>query len=213
MKRATAAFTAIEVLVVTAIIAVLAALLFPVLGAAKTRSLVSVDVAQMRQIYDSIVMYEADSDGMSPASLTSLQPYLHSTAVLASPVDPFRTHIAGFNDFPANPPCPEAPNNPRSSYRISYGYMYSAAVCYGLQEKYPTLRADPKWCLLTNWLYNDPYETQSITSDIDLLRWQKLEYRIRNDGSLSTWRFVSDASIGCSAFEQCFAPDGTNINQ
>jgi prepilin-type N-terminal cleavage/methylation domain-containing protein len=215
MRRA---FTLIEILTVIAIVAVLAAILFPVVGLAKRRAYLSQDVQQMRQVYDAIVMYESDCDGVSPPGLTTLLPYTKSKDIFSSPVDPYRNGAPGRSDFPANPPFTDPSlderfvDRQRSEYRVSYGYLFPVVRIFGQSERYSQLRADPKWCLLVNWFYNESMDTPLAGNDVDIIRWQKTLYRIRTDGSFSTWHRPPPASIGCGNVEDCFAPDGTDIN-
>lgn len=65
-KRVSRAFTLIELLVVIAIIAVLAALLFPVLAQAKTAAKQSVALGNMKQIATAASLYVADNDETNP---------------------------------------------------------------------------------------------------------------------------------------------------
>jgi len=64
MKKA---FTLIELLVVIAIIAILAAILFPVFAQAKLAAKKTNDLAQLKQLSLSSVMYSTDSDDMAMA--------------------------------------------------------------------------------------------------------------------------------------------------
>lgn len=61
-----AGFTLIEILVVLAIIAVLAALLLPVFSSAKASAKQSVCLTQLRQIGVATLMYTSDNDGAFP---------------------------------------------------------------------------------------------------------------------------------------------------
>lgn len=93
------AFTVIELLVVIAIIAILAALLFPVLTRGKEAALRSSALARMQQLGESVMMY-ADSydDYLPPASMRStvpsvvptiwteiVQPYIANKEVFIAP--------------------------------------------------------------------------------------------------------------------------------
>ena len=69
--RAAAGFTLMELLVVIAILAILAALLLPVLGAAKGRASRIACTGNLRQINLGIRMYSDDANDTSPASLTT----------------------------------------------------------------------------------------------------------------------------------------------
>src|SRR5688572_28614974 len=60
------AFTLVEVLVVTGIIAVLAGLLLPVLTAARHRAKGTACVSNLRQLHAALSMYAADFSGLLP---------------------------------------------------------------------------------------------------------------------------------------------------
>jgi len=63
------AFTLIELLTVIAIIAILAAILFPVFARAKEAAKKTTCISNLRQIGNGIVLYENDSDGVFPHAL------------------------------------------------------------------------------------------------------------------------------------------------
>lgn len=68
MEKSRTGFTLIELLVVIAIIAILAAILFPVLTAAKETARLSTCANNMRQLGTAFSMYVDDSNGRYPAS-------------------------------------------------------------------------------------------------------------------------------------------------
>jgi type II secretory pathway pseudopilin PulG len=83
------AFVLIELLVVVAVIAVLAYLLFPVLARAREAARQRTCTSNMRQIGMAFRMYMEDCDGMRPYPLYRLAPrYVTSPAVLVCPSDP-----------------------------------------------------------------------------------------------------------------------------
>jgi prepilin-type N-terminal cleavage/methylation domain-containing protein/prepilin-type processing-associated H-X9-DG protein len=66
MKRARGGFTLIELLVVIAIIAILAAILFPVLSRAKENGRISTCSSNLRQIHTGLTMYLGSYNGFMP---------------------------------------------------------------------------------------------------------------------------------------------------
>jgi len=65
-------FTLVEVLVVIAIIAVLCAILFPVMSAAREKSRQTVCASNIRQVGVALRMYADDCDGMLPPATTQI---------------------------------------------------------------------------------------------------------------------------------------------
>jgi prepilin-type N-terminal cleavage/methylation domain-containing protein len=89
-------FTIVELLVVIAIIAILAAILFPVFGAARERSRMVTCSSNCRQLYLAFRMYTQDWEKFPPPSDGSeglfsapqfLMPYVRETAVFRCPSD------------------------------------------------------------------------------------------------------------------------------
>ena len=66
MKRG---FTLIELLVVIAIIAILAAILFPVFGAAREKARQAVCISNQRQITMAILMYSSENNETLPPAV------------------------------------------------------------------------------------------------------------------------------------------------
>ncbi|MEI7986639.1 MAG: type II secretion system protein [Armatimonadota bacterium] len=113
------AFTLLEVLVVTAIIAVVASLLFPVFVRAKRGSRAAVDVSHMHQVYLGLCLYEADYGDVMPNSLDIATSYFGSNEILKSEFDTRSERPAGGWTTTPFVPCPKA----RVPYLISFAYI------------------------------------------------------------------------------------------
>jgi len=100
MPRTTKAFTLIELLVVIAVIAILAAILFPVFAQAKEAAKKTVCISNLRQLTTATVMYSSDYDGGYPFawnlerpsrtvffSHDLVEPYRKNAGVLGCPSD------------------------------------------------------------------------------------------------------------------------------
>ncbi|MFO7946113.1 MAG: prepilin-type N-terminal cleavage/methylation domain-containing protein [Armatimonadota bacterium] len=125
MKIAGDGFTLIEVLVVIAIIAVLAAILFPVFSRARASARKAACVSNTRQLLDAAVMYATDYDrtlvparaGGAPDSLgytwcVLLQEYMKDDGILKCPSDPEPQTATRSTDMP-------------HSYGINYSFTFN----------------------------------------------------------------------------------------
>jgi prepilin-type N-terminal cleavage/methylation domain-containing protein/prepilin-type processing-associated H-X9-DG protein len=111
-------FTLIELLVVIAVIAILAAILFPVFAQARERARMTTCVSNMRQIGSALIMYAQDYDETFPyirfhcpgagtalkgsrcyVWKSAIRPYLKSLDVLACPSNRFGRTIPGVPGF------------------------------------------------------------------------------------------------------------------
>lgn len=94
MKRLSSGFTLIELLVVVAIIAILAAILFPVFGQAREKARQTDCLSNYRQIGQAIQMYASDYDSKTPPDggsfsgiIVDCQPYTKNAAIFVCPDD------------------------------------------------------------------------------------------------------------------------------
>jgi prepilin-type N-terminal cleavage/methylation domain-containing protein len=83
------AFTVLEMLVVLAVIVALAALLLPVLTAARKRSLTVPCASHLHQLHLAWEMYREDYEGTYPAIITQIFPYVRNRKVFTCPLDHF----------------------------------------------------------------------------------------------------------------------------
>lgn len=196
-------FALVELIVAIGIIAVLAALLFPILGQAKNRSFLTRDISQMRQIYVALDLYDNDYDDQLPDSLLYVAPYAKSTEVFASPIDPFRDGIPGIRDFPANMDDDDG-THLRSPFRISYAYLVPMARSIGLDKEWiEARRRDPGYGLLALSMYNQTAGLDKLPCQVDYFRNQNVEHRISMDGSYHEAHVVGPASWSCGV-DYCF---------
>lgn len=112
-------FTLVEMLVVIGIIAVLAAILFPVLASATRSARKTHCVSNLRQLYMAQKMYSDDYDRtLCPARAGTvtwcniLQPQMKSTQIIVCPEDHTPQKVPGTDDLP-------------HSYGVNYSLTYN----------------------------------------------------------------------------------------
>lgn len=133
------AFTLIELLVVIGIIAILAALLFPVLAQARAAARKAHCLSNFKQLTAAALMYLPDYDDRFPLSAyrfqceqpeanetfqTLIQPYVRSERLLVCPADP--------NNGPdrANSPCGSGPPGDEAERRLWFAVKSDFGVNY-----------------------------------------------------------------------------------
>lgn len=92
MKSVRCAFTLVELLVVVAIIALLAAILFPVFGRARDNARAASCKSNMKQIYTAMRVYAQDFDGSYPSNASlgnSSFRYITDTMSLPALINPY----------------------------------------------------------------------------------------------------------------------------
>lgn len=153
-------FSLVEILVVTAIIAVLAAIMFSVMGSAKAKSYETVDIAQMKQIYVAITLYEEQHDNLDPVLLGQLGDLVSDNALFKSPADPVDKPYPPLGGYSARPFVGE---DERSPFRISYVYLRQWPPYDTDETAWQSLRVKPQIGMLasswhgrhTDWLSPD----------------------------------------------------------
>jgi prepilin-type N-terminal cleavage/methylation domain-containing protein/prepilin-type processing-associated H-X9-DG protein len=145
------AFTLIELLVAIAVIAIIAAILFPVLAQARERARMSACLSNMRQIGHALMMYAQDYDETFPYERfhcpgaaegshcyvwkNAIRPYLKSVDVFACPSNQFSRSNPG--QFSRADTMPQPGDNaegwesePGLRMPISYGTNYCTSTWY-----------------------------------------------------------------------------------
>lgn len=126
MKRR-AAFTLVELMVVIAVIAILAAILFPVFAQAREAARSNTCASNLRQLGIALQLYGRDHDGRYPPQNSGLPtlvlPYVNDLTIFRCPSD---THSGSNRTLTAEPPL--APNGPRypGLIRVPSGFGYTS---------------------------------------------------------------------------------------
>ncbi len=131
--RFQAAFTLVELLVVIAIVAILAALLFPLVGSMRIKASSAVSVSNLRNIGIAIVTFAADNNGTLPGPT-----YAHCSPKYGATTNVLLWHLRDYLPYvnqPQNPTgdkryCPtwDYPaarsdgKNPVSTNKVTYSY-------------------------------------------------------------------------------------------
>lgn len=210
MKKNTA-FTLIEMLVVVAIIAIVAAIIFPVFTRAKQSSLVTQDVTQLRQAYLGLQLYRTDFDQSYPFSLADVGgSYIHKQ-VLASPADKRIPDAAG--TYPANRflNLPGEPDR-RVDYKMSYAYLRAFEARFPYQGLWDYYIQSSKWSILVcaDYLTSTGLTPSPTVTDHGTQSDSGTFLRIRMDGSLrKAQKKDMGISIGGSYEELFYYPDDT----
>jgi prepilin-type N-terminal cleavage/methylation domain-containing protein/prepilin-type processing-associated H-X9-DG protein len=134
-------FTLVELLVVVAILALLAGMLFPVLARAREQAHRAQCTSNLQQIARAFAVYAEDYDDRLPsdaaADVYSLEavrkiwfwkivPYLKSTGVFHCPADPIRTAQRAFLD--ALPEYWDGPDVPALSYGANWNLLWQSEM-------------------------------------------------------------------------------------
>ncbi|MDR3688033.1 MAG: type II secretion system protein [Fimbriimonas sp.] len=123
-------FTLLEVLVVTTIISLLAAVLFPVLGNAKAAAKETASISSFKQINLALPMYSSDYDDLVANVYTGSYRDINGTWV--GLVQPYTRNFDIFWDPTRNRPTPDQDGLWRNPAYSSYGYAQSWIVPTGI---------------------------------------------------------------------------------
>ena len=108
------AFTLVELLFVVAIIAVISALLFPILWTARASARRTACISNLRQLGLACTMYAQDYGEYPPRLSASSDPYVRSNGVFVCPSDAARGHHS---------PTPRLEGDGCLASGVSYGYL------------------------------------------------------------------------------------------
>ncbi|HIE53497.1 MAG TPA: type II secretion system protein [Armatimonadetes bacterium] len=131
MRRKRKGFTFIELLVVVSLIAVLAAILFPVFARAREKGFTAECLHHLQQIAIALQLYAADHFGHYPPrdnDWEPLFPYLRDRSVLVCPAPTAEENFAGRNDPLVGP-----------------GYRYKGGLCHDDWPEIPLASDSAPW--------------------------------------------------------------------
>ena len=118
--RFQAAFTLVELLVVIAIVAILVALLFPLVGSMRIKSSSAISVSNLRKIGTAIVTFAADNNGTLPGPT-----YSHLSPKYGGTINVLLWHLKDYL------PYVNQPQNPTGNKRYCPTWDYPAAMSDG----------------------------------------------------------------------------------
>ncbi|ARU43925.1 hypothetical protein CCB81_07040 [Armatimonadetes bacterium Uphvl-Ar2] len=147
-NRCTKGITLIEVIVSLAVIALIAAIVFPAIARSKESAYRTREEASLRQIYVAVNLYEADFDQQALPSLDHLKDGYLKLSFLESPTDV--RAATKLSDWPANPGIyikefdkPEHLEQ-RSTARIAYSSLKSYEGRYAARRTFAEYRDNPE---------------------------------------------------------------------
>jgi prepilin-type N-terminal cleavage/methylation domain-containing protein/prepilin-type processing-associated H-X9-DG protein len=179
-------FTLIELLVVVAIIAILAALLFPFFARARAAAYQSSCTSNLRQLATGFMLYFEDYDGTFPANgvshltdvtdieklwIRQIQPYMKNQDVLHCPGDNIRSASRSFSG--ALPEVHNQPGLPALSYGANWTMM-SAALYDRPEAKVVSIQYAPLTLLVADC--TEPWAFGPVYMDAQGVRWSHIAY-------------------------------------
>ena len=144
------AFTLVELLVVSAVLVALLAILLPTLFSVRAKARQATCISQLRQVGMALSMYQQDNDYLYCPHLQSLVPgYLSTRNLLICPQDRF-----GGNAVP-------------DVWWVSPGtsYFYLGDVTDGADHYFTAIGTDPSWPGWVNYARTMPPSQAKIVSD------------------------------------------------
>lgn len=170
----TAAYTLVELLTVIGIIALLAAILLPVLVQAKAAARQTTCTSNLRQIGLAVRMYEQDYNDL-PMTEKQLSAFVNNPAIMHCPSDPTEGYVS-FQQTVHDPFVPFPPSQwPKVRYSYYYVKDFLGSICL------ENALSSPQGGILACVLHGRPL-TQFRT---DLPYYEGTVLRLRNDGGVS----------------------------
>jgi prepilin-type N-terminal cleavage/methylation domain-containing protein/prepilin-type processing-associated H-X9-DG protein len=179
-------FTLVELLVVVAIIAILAALLFPVLAQARAAARKSSCTSNLKQLAMAFTQYFQDYDETFPANgvshvmgvqdiellwIRQIQPYVKNYGVLHCPADNVRNAQRTFSDGLREEH--DRPGLPSLSYGANWDMM-SAAKDGRPEARLATIQFSSQMLLVADC--TEPWAFGPVYIDPDGVRWSHIAY-------------------------------------
>jgi prepilin-type N-terminal cleavage/methylation domain-containing protein len=185
-ERTKRGFTLIELLVVIAIIAILAAMLLPVLAHAKEKSHRTVDKSNMRQVSLTAIMYAGDNGDKFPNPVWNPPTGVQSTHAVWLPTATYDyfTTIGRVNTN-----CLSCPNLAKIGSwfwfkpdRVRVGYF----CLWGVPTQIDTRPRDGNYGSVVAWPWDSPKKTTDIVTPYTVLLADIISYGIDNfDGEMN----------------------------
>lgn len=146
-------FSLVEVLVVVMILAILAAILFPVFARSQRSAWETQDRSNLHQVYLAVCLYEQDNNDKSPANLLLLIPHYAPPAVFYSHLDPRGKGIG--NQWPVNLYQTIGTGDGDSATLlspnpISFAYLRSYSMRFHPGDTWDKYRSDPNVGMLVD---------------------------------------------------------------
>ncbi len=185
-SRLRAGFTLVEIIVVITVVAILAAIAFPIISSARANARESSCQSNLKQIYAGYRLYAQDYDKKYPAKVECL-----GASSFRAANDP-QSLVALLRPYIKNEQIWVCPSAPPEHEKLGVSYMWTIAK-YGTQgaaQEKPGVASANKALAWDNYIYRDPTpigETGNPTSHTN--KFSPLRYPHR-DGQGLNWLYA-----------------------